>query len=213
MTRRMTPEARRAAILDTAQAVIAEEGYRHLTLRELARRCDMSAPGLMHYFADLPSLLNALLARRDDADIAEFRSHAYESAIGAIDDITAYYAARSAEARPFTVLEAEALDPGHPAHDYFAQRNDRTLEGLRPLVERDYHHADELLRVLRLVIDGLRLRVLSDPGRTDLDTDWLGVRDVLRDLFAPYARTHPPTAPPTTGAEAEAGAEGDAPAG
>ena len=70
MARRLTPEVRRAEIIATADDLIAAEGYRSLSLREVARRCGMSAPGLMHYFPDMPSLLHAVLEHRDEVDLA-----------------------------------------------------------------------------------------------------------------------------------------------
>ncbi|MCM2387285.1 TetR/AcrR family transcriptional regulator [Streptomyces albipurpureus] len=186
VARRMTPEARRAEILGIAQAVIAEEGYRGLTLRELARRCGMSAPGLMHYFPDMPTLLTAVLARRDETDMAEFwaRGQTYENVLEVIDAMIVYYAERPAELSNFIRLEAEALDPRHPAHDYFLSRNNQSFDELRPYVERDYDDPDAVLVVLRLIVDGLRMRLLRDPDRVDLGADWRAVRDTLPVFLA-----------------------------
>src|SRR3954468_6884682 len=85
MARRLSPEVRRAEIIVTADALIAAEGYRSLSLREVARRCGMSAPGLMHHFPDMPSLLNAVLAHRDEVDLAAITSR--QTDVSGIEDI------------------------------------------------------------------------------------------------------------------------------
>src|SRR6478735_4817307 len=85
MARRLTPEARRAEIIEVAHAVISDEGYRALSLRELARRCGMSAPGLMHYFPDMRSLLDAVLAHRDEVDLAAITAR--QTDVSGIEDI------------------------------------------------------------------------------------------------------------------------------
>src|SRR5262245_50829224 len=119
MPRRLTPEARRAEIITTARELITQEGYRSLSLREVARRCGMSAPGLMHHFADMPSLLSAVLESRDDADLAHITASVPAEAT--FDDVVeaavAYYA-DDPSVGSFDALEAEAIDPSHPAHGY-----------------------------------------------------------------------------------------------
>ncbi|MFD4423203.1 TetR/AcrR family transcriptional regulator, partial [Agromyces sp. NPDC058484] len=156
MARRLTPEARRAEIIEVTQSAIASDGYRGLSLREIARRCGMSAPGLMHYFSDMPTLLEAVLDHRDEVDLAAILDDdGFDMPLlEMLDTSREYYAARPAEARSFDLLEAEALDPGHPAHDYFVTRNERTFERIRPQIEREFENGDEVARVLRLLLDG-----------------------------------------------------------
>jgi AcrR family transcriptional regulator len=179
VARRLSPEARRAEIIDIAQAVIAEEGYRSLSLREVARRCGMSAPGLMHYFPDLPSLLDAVLAHRDEVDLAQLAPDDDASLIELLDAGVDYYAERAEETRRFDALEAEALDPSHPAHAYFATRDDRTYARLRPIIERQYDRPDDVLRLVRLLFDGMRLALLRDPEHADIRKTWASVRPLV----------------------------------
>lgn len=184
MARRLSPEARRAEIIAVARAVIAEEGYRALSLREVAHRCGMSAPGLMHYFRDMPSLLAAVLDARD-AEEFELFSPQPGSASGVLDIIDSgfeYYSARGPEVAHFDALETEALDPGHPAHDYFVARSERTLAKLRPFVEREFADPEAVIRLLRVVIVGMRLRALRDPEHESMLAQWRAVRDLLDAL-------------------------------
>src|ERR1700741_5612700 len=62
---RAKPENRRAQILDEAIRLIGERGYNRFTIQELAQRCQLSNPGLLHYFGSKEDLLVALLEDRD----------------------------------------------------------------------------------------------------------------------------------------------------
>ena len=164
MARRLTPEARRAEIITVAREVIASDGYRALSMREV-RRCGMSAPGLMHYFPDMPTLLEAVLDARDEEDFATFPSSdgADASLVELIDAALAYYADRTAETARFDTLELEALDPEHPAHDYFVARNERTMEQLKLAIQREFENPTAVVKLSGLILDGMRLHALRDP--------------------------------------------------
>ena len=188
MARRLTPEARRAEIVDVAFTVIAEEGYRSLSLREVARRCDMSAPGLMHYFPDMPSLLQAVLSYRDESDIAAFTADDSDASVDdLIERALSYYAQRPDEVARFDALEREALDPNHPAHDYFVRRDERNFELMKPFVEREFADPEAVLRMLRIVVDGLRLSWIRDP-QLDRLAEWRAIRGFV---FAGCVRRTP----------------------
>lgn len=180
MPRRLSPEARRAEIIATARALIAQEGYRSLSLREVARRCDMSAPGLMHHFADMPSLLDAVLASRDDDDISHIMGAAPEDATfdDVVDAAFAFYA-DDPEVPSFDALEAEAIDPTHPAHAYFVDRDERVYRAMRPIIDRHFQNPDQAYVLLRVVVDGLRLRRMRDPENYSLRDGWYEVRDAV----------------------------------
>src|SRR5262245_10293889 len=108
----MTPEQRRAVILDTAMEIISEEGYKGLSLREVARRCEMSAPGVMHYFADMPSLLRALIEHRDELDrarLTELLSQERDLR-RLLDAVVAHNVAHPRGAQLYAMVQAEALD-------------------------------------------------------------------------------------------------------
>jgi len=195
VARRLSPDARRAEIIEVAHATIAKEGYRGLSLRELARRCGMSAPGLMHYFPDMPTLLEAVLAHRDEVDIVAIIGGAdpgedHRSVAELIDAAAAYYAQRLAEIRQFDALEAEALDPNHPAHAWFTERNQRNLELIRPAVEREFDDPDTVMKLLRYLFDGLRLSWMRSPDDIDFTADWAAVRSLL-DRGLPGRRASP----------------------
>lgn len=188
MARRLTYEARRVEIIDVTRSVLAHGGYTSLSLREIARHCGMSAPGLMHYFPDRLTLLEAALDRRDEVDLAAILENEGPDTplLEILDKAVAYYAERSDEAGSFDALEAEALDPRHPAHDYFVRRNERTIERMRAQIEREFQDGDEVTRVVALLMDGFRLKRLREPTAnwTDNHEDWL----VMRKLVDSYPR-------------------------
>ena len=83
----------------------------------------------------------------------------------------------------FSTLSAEALNPDHPAHDYFAEREERIVEvaaNIRWHVPEGVD-AEQVLRSGFAMMDGAQLRWLRVPGR-DLNEMWARCEDVLFPL-------------------------------
>ena len=79
--------------------------------------------------------------------------------------------------------EREALNPDHPAHDYFAEREERIVEvaaNIRWHVPEGVD-AEQVLRSGFAMMDGAQLRWLRVPGR-DLNEMWASCEDVLFPL-------------------------------
>ena len=181
MRRRLSPERRREEILDVARRVIDEEGFAALTLRGIARRCDMSAPGLMHHFPTLEDLLEAVLERRDTEDVLFLKAQLGPDTglLELIDQAMRYYDERIDEAHRFDALELEALDPSHPAHDYFERRRGQVLERLRPVVEQEFDDPEAVMALLRAVMVGMRV---APPTGSGLASGWAPIRRALASL-------------------------------
>ncbi|WP_159449683.1 TetR/AcrR family transcriptional regulator [Demequina sp. NBRC 110057] len=179
MATRLAPEERRARILDTAMAITDAEGHRGLTMAELARRCEMSTPGLLHYFPDMPTLLVALVQRRDERDDAGLDwGGAGPAHVRALLDATvANIVARPRAALLFAAVEADALDPAHPGHLYFRERADRLTHGLAAMLPGP--DAAGLARRVFAAMDGLQLHYLRDPDGFDLLAEWAATADAL----------------------------------
>ena len=76
--------ARRAQILEAAEAIFAAKGYHGATTREIARTADVSEGTLYNYFANKRDLFIGLMADRTDAlveSITEVRADSVESAM------------------------------------------------------------------------------------------------------------------------------------
>jgi AcrR family transcriptional regulator len=174
-------EARRKEIVSTAQDLIVRKGYRDLSLREVARECGMSAPGLIHHFPTLDSLLEAVLEHRDETDIAAITVGDPDRTLAeVIDSAISYYAERPDDQRTFDALETEALDPQHPAHEWFVKRNDQVTESLRPLLEKEFADPETALRLLRYLLDGMRLNRSRNPDQPNFAVEARTIYSVLR---------------------------------
>lgn len=189
--RRLTADARRKEIIDVVQGIIGTEGARSLSLRGLARRCGMSAPGLMHHFPDLKSLLEAVLLDREEKGLAAILASAgpTPTLVSVLDAAVRYFADKGEETRNFDALEAEAQNPDHPAHDYFARHNRRALDTFWPLIERDYENPEQVAAVAEVLFDGVRARWVMHPDRSDLWADWSLVRDSVLPTFVKKRQT------------------------
>jgi AcrR family transcriptional regulator len=166
---RMKPEDRRELILGVAAEQFAEHGYRNLSMRQLAGACDMSAPGLMHYFPTVELLLEAVLERRDVRDLAAAatRYPADATFTERVRATIAHYRENSSEVHHFAIVEGEALDPRHPAHQFFRRRQQRNHDLMLELLEDHYDNAEELTFLLAAALEGLRWRWMASSPEFD----------------------------------------------
>lgn len=182
--------AKRQEIIETATRAFGESGFDQTSMVEIAARCSLSRAGLLHHFSTKESILEAVLAWRDDEDRARFvdadPSQAPKpSGAGPADglrilrgmvDLAAHNASTPGLIRLYATLSAEATSAEHPAHDYFVARYDRIRRGTRRALEqaRDAGHLREGLDVGDLTItftalmDGLQVQWLLDPGSVDM---------------------------------------------
>jgi AcrR family transcriptional regulator len=176
--------ATRRRIVEEAMALFGEVGYRSASLREIAARCGMSHPGLLHHFASKELLLRAVLEHRDVVDAERF---ALEEGTGLLRlqqfvTLVAHNAGVPGIVELYATLAAEASAVDHPAHDYFVARYARLRERLG--------------ETFRAVADEGRLRPGLDPAHlavatialTDgLQVQWLLDRDSV-DMAAALGR-------------------------
>jgi AcrR family transcriptional regulator len=169
--------AKRQEILEQAAALFAEVGYRSTSLRELAARCGLSHPGLLHHFPTKESLLLAVLAERDEVDghwLAEASSGT--DALRRLTEVVALNAGRRAIVELYTTLSAEATSPEHPAHAYFVARYAAVLESVTAAFARVQAESNlrpevdppTAARQLLALMDGLQVQWLLDGGKTDM---------------------------------------------
>jgi AcrR family transcriptional regulator len=59
----MSAEARREQLLDVTKAIVVERGFHAVSIEGVAREAGISRPIVYGHFADLPGLLDALVAR------------------------------------------------------------------------------------------------------------------------------------------------------
>lgn len=195
MSRRLDAPTRRAEIIETTYRMIAEDGPGGLSLRAVARRCGMSAPGLMHHFPTLAELIHEVVAVRERVGrdlVARIVVDADESftAVTLADMLVRhYYSENVEETRNFDMLEAESYTVGHPAHGAYSTSSFGPLPITRRLAERDFEDPEAFLTVLGLLADGLRARWLRDLQTIDRWEEWVSVRDRAIRGFARRSST------------------------
>ena len=168
--------AKRAEIIERATALFGEAGYRGSSLREVAARCGISHPGLLHHFATKEALLIAVLEHRDEQDAERFPAEPGIDALRRIVDVVARNETRRGIVELFAVLAAEATAADHPAHDFFVRRYRRTL-GMLTLAYATAREQGRLregvdpaaaAQELVALMDGLQLQWLLDDGATPM---------------------------------------------
>jgi len=165
--------ARREQILQTATATLAVDGYRNSSLRGIARALGVEPAHILYYFESREELLQAVVERWDDDAIAAVG--------GAVDARTAldFYVATVQHnleipgiVHLYLTLAAEAVHPGHSAHQFFLDRFHRArgllADGIRfeqaaGAIDAAYD-ADFEARTLIALADGLQLQALVDPA-------------------------------------------------
>lgn len=180
--------AKRAEILRTALEVIARQGYRKTSTRELAAAAGLSEAGLLHYFGSKEKLFEAVLRARDEADLARFGS---ADAIGNLTAIVRHNGSVPGLVQLYSTFSAEAGDPEHSSHEYFVDRYAGIRRALADAVRvrqtaGTFNPAADPEAVATLLIalsDGLQIQ-----SQYDLDTDPGDLFDHLLELLGGAAR-------------------------
>jgi AcrR family transcriptional regulator len=174
--RRLKPEERRIEILDATMTLLAQKGYWGLTMADVAKKLDVTVQAILHYFPSKDALLLGVLAWRDEVDIhtvapADHQVQTASEYVEVMDRLVQRNARRPEVIRLFTVLYAESLNPAHPAHDFFADRQVRAVATLAALA--DGWHPDPVQLALQTicVMEGLQLNWLHNP-RIDMVRQW-----------------------------------------
>jgi AcrR family transcriptional regulator len=163
---------RRREIIAAAAELFAESGYRHSSIRELAKRVNLTQPGVLHHFADKEELLVEVLNLRDSS-VAEYLSTFEDSDVAARSrEVARHSAEHEGLTSLFIILSAEAIYDDHPAHRYFTDHyrtaQDETRETPAGLsVDASDAVNPELIAALGVAVqDGLQLQ---RRYRDDLD--------------------------------------------
>ncbi|BDV32028.1 TetR/AcrR family transcriptional regulator [Microbacterium terricola] len=185
--------AKRDEILTRALEVIAREGYRGASVKELAEAVGLSQAGLLHYFDSKEELFTEILRKRDEVDSAAFgpldaeadetpdMRVAYLSLIRHNADVPGLV-------QLFSRLAVDAVDPQHPAHDFFVERGTLLRSTFTAaLAQRQAAGTlttsvppETLARIFQAVADGLQIQWMLEP-----DVDMAGTIDALFEVLWP----------------------------
>ncbi len=125
--------AKRAEILTKALEVIAAQGYRKTSTRELASAVGLSEAGLLHYFGSKEKLFEEVLRARDEVDTARLGDES--DAVGKLAAIVRHNSGVPGLVQLYSTFSAEAGDPQHGAHEFFVERYQRLREALAEAVQ------------------------------------------------------------------------------
>lgn len=182
----------RQRILDEAIRLIGRSGYHGFTIQELAQRCNLTNGGQLYYFGSKELLLIAVLEERDRRAAAaipaslnlaretpESGGYSRPAVLEIFDAIVRRSVADPEVLRLLTVLQSEALDREHPAHDYFQQREARVLAEFANIVAGHAENPQSAARKLLALILGLEQQWLRADQGFDLAVEFVQAVDLL----------------------------------
>ena len=189
MTKTLTP--RQAEIVDTALKLIAEQGIRHLTIRNLSTAIGVTEAALYRHFPGKTEIIQAMVSRfeEDVDDIGELRGWAAIEA--ALVRRTELVLAKPDLAR---VVFAEELFKDSPE---IAQILHGMMQRHYKIMERHFQEAveDGTIRadipmdtLFRLILGPLRLLIKQwglSGGSFDLRAKRDEMLSLMKELFAP----------------------------
>ncbi len=117
--------AKREEILTVALELVAQQGFRRTSIKDIADAVGLTQAGLLHYFDSKDELWVEILRRRDEHDNAQDWNASNPAELLAA--VVRHNAEVPGLVQMFVNLSAAAAtDPEHPAHEYFRQRYDFT---------------------------------------------------------------------------------------
>lgn len=189
--RRLKGDDRKAQIIDVTSALIAERGYWGISIQDIADRCEITDTAVLHHFASKEKLLLAVVQHRDETDrraLAERLRVERDDLYAAIRDLpletvcdamVRRNAAQPEIVRLYALLSAEALQPTHPVHDYFFEREQLVINTFASARSNLVMDPTARGRLVLAMMDGVQLRWLRDPATIDLVAEWQAVATAL----------------------------------
>ncbi|MDF7640520.1 TetR/AcrR family transcriptional regulator [Bifidobacterium sp. ESL0784] len=167
----------RTAILNAAVVSFGERGYYGTSLQKIANTVGMTKAGVLHHVGSKEGLLDIVLDEVYDpcteTIINNFRMTDRPNVARMWREVVAINAKRPEQVHMFSTLDAEAIDPKHPAHEYFRKRDQNLLEEMLqiPWYVPGSTNIGALLQAGFSMMDGIQLRWLRAPER-DLNQMW-----------------------------------------
>ncbi|GAA4783049.1 TetR/AcrR family transcriptional regulator [Microbacterium gilvum] len=165
---------RREQILDAAFEVFSKNGYSASSVNEIARTVGITQTGVLHHFSGgKTELLRAVLERRDQAAEGLLDHRTGRDFLAALVDISRTQREQRGVVQLYTILAAEATDPGHPARPYFTERFARIADAVTAAYEQVRAEGG-----LRDGVDPRRAAVSTLSSVEGLQLLWLNGLDV-----------------------------------
>jgi AcrR family transcriptional regulator len=182
--------AKREEILTKALEVIARQGYRKTSTRELAAAVGLSEAGLLHYFGSKEKLFEAVLRARDEADVERLGDQ--EDVVAKLIAIVRHNSDVPGLVQLYSTFSAEAGDPQHGAHGYFVERYQDLREGLAEGIRARQSDGtistaadpEKIATLLIALSDGLQIQ-----SQFELHEEPSDLLEHLIELLRPTSRT------------------------
>lgn len=178
---------RRSEILEAAVECFGTLGYYGTSLQRIATMVSLTKAGVLHYVGSKEGLLHEVLNEMYDRETVDITVGMIRNKYPLIADMwretVKINSKRPKLVHMFSTLSAEALNPEHPAHDYFVDREEHCVdvaENIRWHVPEGVD-AEQVLRAGFAMMDGVQLRWLRKPDQ-DLNAMWAACEDVLFPL-------------------------------
>lgn len=180
----MPPQERRRQIVEEATEVIGRRGYYGFSVAAVAERCGLTVAGLLHHVGTKDGLLIAVLQDRDRRDSEAVTGQAdrwLPEAVGTLTlpetirllhDLVRRNRSQPEIVRLYSMLRTESLYEGHPAHDFFAARDEQVLGLFARLLAGHVAEPASTARQLLALMGGLEEQWLRDPDGVDLVAEW-----------------------------------------
>jgi AcrR family transcriptional regulator len=171
--------AKRDEILTTALEVIARNGYSKTSIRELAAAVGLSQTGLLHYFGTKEELFIEILRKRDEVDAgtdaASIGAWEFDPEVDFIEGfirIIRHNSEVPGLVQLYARFSSEAAEPGHPAREYFEERNAFFRKYVALAIRRQQDvgkidpelDADRTAAIMLAASDGLQTEWMLNPS-------------------------------------------------
>jgi AcrR family transcriptional regulator len=181
-------ERKRAELVDAAFTVFAEKGFQQLSIRQIAEAMGASHTALLRHFGSKDSLLEAVLARREELEGPWRRALIEERGLlGAVPEVMRHNAEIRGVIQLDSTLRAEAVQPDHPAHDFIRRREDEFAHSVSAELQRELDagrlkpglDTDIVAKQIVALVEGIQLAWLYDES-TDMAACLAGFMDLIR---------------------------------
>jgi len=165
--------------------MLGDHGFNGLTIQALAARCNISNAGLLYYFRTKEDILVGALDAFDQRErlalgplVDHVRSlsdqglQAWSAFLALLDELVARFDRRPDLARLLIILQVEAIDATHAAHEWFRSREAMTLDLLATLMAPFSTNPMAVARHVVAAMQGLLQHWLRMPGSFDLAGEW-----------------------------------------
>lgn len=170
---------RQEQILNEAEKIIGERGYHGFGIQELAERCGLTKPGLLHHIGSKDDLLISLLQNRDAQHEEVVRALLGKNLSSGPEERRDHFVAgmRTILLRELSqpelmrlqaILRTETINHSHPAHAHFQAREIATRQGIAKAIEGFVGDPQSLARLILALISGLQEQWLRDDDGFDL---------------------------------------------